>query len=78
MTNFYELTTWLIHQMPAKRGEMHKNDGQNGVFIFVLSRNFLAEAGLEDIGEVCMERYACPLILLCVTQAGKSALSTLG
>lgn len=53
MTNFYELTTWLIHQMPTKWGEMHKNEGQNEVFIFVLARNFLADVGLEDMGSLC-------------------------
>ena len=61
MTNFYELTTWLIHLMPVKWDEMHNNEEQNGVFIFVPARNFPVEAGLEDIGEVCVERYACQL-----------------
>jgi hypothetical protein len=49
---------------------MHKNGEQNGVFIFVLSRNFLAEVGFRKIREICAEWTRLSAVSLRLTQAG--------
>ena len=71
MTNFYELTTWLIHLMPAKWDEMHNNEERNEVFIFVPERNFLGEAGFEDIREVCVKRACLPADFVVLHASGQ-------